>query len=307
MKIRANIIASRDPASLAHALQAADGLTATVESEFGDILVPGHFTLAHHGPGRKHLPPPCCWPAGALPRNHTDIEVIGVSHLDLDTLGGIIALQGGKNAESVFGDAVAELAFWPLAAFLDVAGPHRIEEGIAMIPGGEGAARQIRAYWAWARSHKIQWPPMQADAVVDVTALVQEHINVLGRILKDDENYLVDGDRMLEEEKALNSSSFMRVASGGPGFKVVVRVADGFVNHLYTTPTGEVCQGCLALNTQTGAVTLSWADPDNSPDSAACIMRGVFGPEAGGHAGIAGTPRNQRYGLADLDKVLDYL
>ena len=66
---------------------------ATVEAEYGDECLEGTMaTLAHHGP-RSNNPAPCNTPdVPVLP----PFATVVVSHIDLDTLGGIYALQGRK-------------------------------------------------------------------------------------------------------------------------------------------------------------------------------------------------------------------
>lgn len=58
----------------------------------------------------------------------------------------------------------------------------------------------------------------------------------------------------------------------------------------------------MAFNTKSGSVTLSFAEKDD-PRDACEIMQKVFGPEAGGHKGIAGSPRGKRQGVGPLEDV----
>ena len=83
---------------------------ATVEAEYGAECVPGSvITMAHHGT-RSSNPAPCNWSDVPV---LTDCEIL-VSHLDLDSMGGIMALMGTKpdNPE-----------FWKAAEFIDLNGP----------------------------------------------------------------------------------------------------------------------------------------------------------------------------------------
>lgn len=66
--------------------------THTVEAEWGDEVVEGSvLTLAHHS-SREGQPAPCLYrsPGHTWPK----VALVGVSHLDLDTIGGIIGLMG---------------------------------------------------------------------------------------------------------------------------------------------------------------------------------------------------------------------
>lgn len=124
------IFCSSNPKNLAAKL-AEYQLYATVEAEYGDDVVAGStpaLTLAHHG-SRKENPNPCLRdniPGGFLNMStrpndpahdlFVPIEAIGLSHIDLDALGGTAALMGKKPAHE---------SFWRLAAHIDSNGPHR--------------------------------------------------------------------------------------------------------------------------------------------------------------------------------------
>ena len=267
--------------SNAAALEAAiAGLSsATVEAEYGDDVVEGSvLTLAHHGPRAGNQAPCLATIAGM------EINVVGLSHLDLDSLGGCAAVIGRKPEAP---------SFWALAAFIDTAGPHKL--------GQSGASaediRRLQAYWAWAEGHKTFAP--RDGSVADVTEAVEAGIEVLTRILADDSDLLAAGDAFAAAEEALNKASFIEVIGG-----VVVRVGDGFVNHLYTAPSGEVCRAVVGLRTDFHSCTVSLADP--LPGVSACdIAQSVWGEGAGGNAGIAGSPRGQVMGLDDLVALRD--
>ena len=62
----------------------------------------------------------------------------------------------------------------------------------------------------------------------------------------------------------------------------------------------------MNLNPTVGSITLSFED-GGEKFNAAVIMREFFGPEAGGHAGIAGSPRGVVYNMDDLLKFRDHL
>ena len=78
---------------------------ATVEAEYGTECVPGRVvTLAHHGP-RSSNPAPCNTETEILPEGST----IMLSHLDLDAVGGALALMGVKPEDP---------EFWKAAEFI---------------------------------------------------------------------------------------------------------------------------------------------------------------------------------------------
>jgi hypothetical protein len=64
-----------------------------------------------------------------------------------------------------------------------------------------------------------------------------------------------------------------------------------------------VCEAVIAFNTKSGSITLSFAE-ETDPRNACELMQAVFGPEAGGHKGIAGSPRGVRQTLAAIPPIV---
>lgn len=135
--------------------------------------------------------------------------------------------------------------------------------------------------------------------MVDATDVVLKGIEIVERIIADDSDLLAEGDAFRATEETLNKGSFVEMVEG-----LVVRVNSQFTNHLYVSPGGEVGWGVVALNLGTGGVTMSLADPISGV-SAVQIVQTVWGSLAGGHAGIAGSPRGQKMGLNDLIAARD--
>ena len=259
-------------ANNAVALQAAKP-DVTVEAEYGDAVVTGSLlTMAHHGP-RTGQPAPCSYSNGCAP----GVQTIGVSHVDLDTIGGVLATLGRK--------PIGGLKFWQLAEFVDLNGAHKL--------GLSGAApedlRRLRAYWAFSQTVRVYAP--RDGSVADVTADVLKHVVAVEKILACDEDMLRAGDSFAEGEAKLNAESFVSFEGG-----VILRHAARFANHLYTTPSGQIAKGVVTWNNGAdlsgGAITMSLADPVPGV-SCGEILKDLFGPEAGGHAGIGGAPRGK--------------
>jgi len=141
----------------------------TVEAEFGDNVVEGSVqTLAHHGP-RFNSPAPCATQGVKL--GSID-DVIGVSHVDLDTVGGVMSIRGNGYSNRKDG-----WDFWLLAAFVDVNGPHRVEKFCAAVTD----IRRLQAYWAWARDHRVYAP--RDGTVADVTDELLEHCSTVKQLV----------------------------------------------------------------------------------------------------------------------------
>lgn len=268
---------SSNPANLTTAL-AAYAKTATVEAEYGEVVVEGSVkTLAHHGPRQGNLCP-------CLYTNSSDeIEAVGLSHIDLDTLGGCAAIIGCKPDAD---------GFWKLAAFVDVTGPHKLAQSGATPED----IRKLYAFWAWSQKNRAF--AERDGSVSDVTAKVIEGIDALTRVLADDEQLLAEGDQLKADEAALSTRSYV-----GRRGDVVIRKADVFVNNLYVCPDGYVGKMVVALNTKTNGVTVSLSDPTPGI-SCRKIVQSVWGDQAGGHDGIAGSPRNQRMTEVDLERAV---
>jgi len=254
--------------------------TATVEAEYGDVVVEGTIaTLAHHG-SRAENPCPClCNPASA-----GNIDVFGLSHIDLDTIGGVLGLLGTRPGPR---------SFWGLAAHVDIHGPHKVGESGA----SPKDLAQLFAYWAWSETHRCL--PPRDGSVIDVTDYVADATETLCGILDDDPEMLALGHEWYSKKEELNKNSFFERAGN-----VLVRVHVEFVNGLYIDPNGQAAKAVVAYNPAKGGVTISLADPISGV-SCAEIARMLWGTLAGGHAGIAGSPRGEKMCVSELARARD--
>ena len=279
----------------------------TVEAEYGTAVVKGSlYTAAHHGaPGTEFegrhskqeggRPSPC---------NDLNIPVLGeggqvlISHLDLDTFGG--CLRAHPKFQDLFTEGSAP--FWHLAEFVDVSGPHQL----VTVWHDELDKTRIRAFWAWNR---VQ-PRQDLSRVSDVSSVVEAAGEILRRIFADDEELLERGRAFAAEEAALDKTSFRLAlalgAASDSGNVLLLRESEQFVNHLYTSPHGFEAQALIAFNPKVGSVTISVPRPNprlNCRDA----VQAVFGPLAGGHATIAGTPRGVIHTWHDVDKLVHWV
>ena len=274
-----HILLSSSPESLRAALLP-HASTATVEAEFGDVVIEGTIvTLAHHGP-RAGNPCPClCNPASA-----GNIDVFGLSHIDLDTIGGVLGLLGKRPGP---------MSFWELAAFIDVNGPHKVSEF--------GASPKdlacLFAWWAWSESHRCA--PPRDGSVADVTDYVADAAEVLAAVMNGDAQLLALGEEWCARKKELNASSFLECTGD-----VLTRIHTEFVNGLYVDPDGCLARAVIGYNPERGSVTISLADPISGV-SCAEIARMLWGTLAGGHEGIAGSPRGEKMRLSELARARD--
>ncbi|WP_028776064.1 hypothetical protein [Shimazuella kribbensis] len=255
----------------------------TVEAEYGTVVIKGtKVTLAHHtGQYAGQLPPSA----------RTDVPVLGdkdiilISHIDGDTVGGVASLMGRKpeNPE-----------FWKAIAFLDEQGPHHLHEIV-----DPQLRRLVMAYNGFYLQHFFSLGNI--DNVTDVTAEVEKHITALERILSGDEEFIFScidawkaNEAAIEQCLELEEAGTMRVfISDGP-----------FCNGAYYSPRLEqIIPAVVTRNTATGAIIVSFADGGQQV-SACEIVQSLWGPEAGGHAGIAGSPRGKKMNHDHLYNVV---
>lgn len=252
---------------------------ATVEAEYGSKVVEGSVvTLAHHVEAYRHHPAPCN--AVVAPLQEGGEEIL-ISHLDLDTLGGIMALMGCKPVNQ---------AFWEGAEFIDLNGPHRIRELPYQVK------EQIEAYWAWADTPRF---PPQTNEVVDVTERCKMNIRIIERILNGDEALLESGRKWAAEQ--LEKTEVCLIEEDK---RVRVFATNGIFTaaQYYSPKLDTVASITISYNTAQGSITV--ATSDGSLDCCQ-LTQELFGPEAGGHTGIAGTPRNVRMSLADFMSTVE--
>ena len=284
----------------------------TVEAEYGSTVVRGSLgTLAHHEAARAAsldsgcpcllAPGDALWGAAALA---LDRPVIGVSHWDWDTAGGVLGLLGVKPVHGLWSTV------WQAVAHVDEQGPHRAEAFVAY-PAVRPLVEAMRAH---AEAHRI--PAPGGAAVVDVTEAVARDRSFLaaldlewGRAGQPEGNpvpaaverpLLAAGARFAAEQEGLAAASFVAGFCGG---RLLLRAGDRFVNHLYRHD-GRVAQAIVGFNTATGAITLSFERPDALGSlSAAALMCRTFGDRAGGHRGIAGSPRGEVRSLVEAEAL----
>ena len=286
----------------------------TVEAEYGDEVWEGSiYTAAHHqaeGPfAGRHIveggrPSPCN--DNAIPtiwceatQSKRGNGTIGVSHIDLDTIGGVLRAWGVPLFTPL------QQGFWDLAEFVDVNGAHMLTEAN---PSMRDEAK-LWAWWAWKEEHVGRFDP---DAFTDVTELVREACRVLTALLDpdvpaEDGMDLVDkGHDLKEAQEKLSLDTFVELRKAG--CVVFTRCSHQFVNHLYTVELvageTEIAQAIVAFSPRYGSITISLAAPIEGVNCRD-IVQGLWGPEAGGHPGIAGSPRGARLMLADVEAAAE--
>lgn len=260
----------------------------TVEAEYGERCVEGsQITMAHHGP-RSNNPPPCV--GGTLDLYlDSDVEsIVGLSHVDLDTLGGIMRFYAPSMYKS------APDGFWDVAGHVDLNGAHRLFD----VNPSRKVVDSLYAFWAYSSKNRVQVP--RDGSAIDITESINEYIKIIADIFDGNEELMLEGVRFHSDSMQLAMDSFEVKTA-----RYLVRKSSQFVNHLYRD-LDYIYPAVIGYNTNTKAITLSFESPIEGV-SAAEIMQSAFGPDAGGHAGIAGSPRGVRYGFDDVWTVTERL
>jgi len=250
---------------------------AAVEAEYGDQVVEGKkYTLAHHSGKYKGGPAPCEFP------NQQGFDgVTLISHIDLDTIGGCLALYGRKPEDS---------AFWEGAGFIDVNGPHHIRELETAVQG------KLEAYSAYSAS----LTRVKYEAPRDATDDVVTAGGVISRIIAGDEKLLRAGAQWKEaseaaiEEKLVYESERVRAFITGNVFCSAA---------YYSIKQGKVIPAIVVYNKNYNSVSISFEDGGAKAD-ASKIVKELWGALAGGHAGIAGSPRG--WGLTGEEALNEF-
>ena len=256
--------------------------TASVEAEYGENVIKGEqVTLAHHTKEYANNPAPCNTPNVPVLE---DGSTIVISHVDLDTLGGIAALLGMKKDDS---------EFWRAAEFLDLNGVHHLHE----VP--ETVQEQYLAYTAWSEQHRgtrIMEP-------TDVTESVMERVEVLDKVIDRDPEMIEAGKKWNEEiEEAIEKCLVFE----NDNIRVFNSESGVFCNAAYYSPNKKkIIPATVSLNGKFKSVTMALADGGKEfqrlgmPTSKE-IVQELWGMEAGGHPGIAGSPRGKEMTKEDL-------
>lgn len=266
-----------------------------VETEYGSKIATGNgINLIHHG-NSSHNPVPCLFPN--LEGFNTNKNIVCLSHIDLDAIGGTLAILGLKP------EAVLK-QFWKDAARADVFGPHRID-----------SRDNIAMFWAWSQNNR---GPRASNEIQDVRKYFEsayDALEMIERILWDDEDDLTEeeiamieaGEKLLRDEEALNEASFvsycaMPLKKHRLKFSYCVRSSDKFVNHLYETPQKNFADCVIAFNEKFGSITISFERNLSHILSVDCreIVQsypnwGCDSQLAGGKDIIAGSPREMKY------------
>lgn len=258
---------------------------ATVEAEYGDECLEGTMaTLAHHGP-RSNNPAPC------NTQNVLELPpfaTVVVSHIDLDTLGGIYALQGRKPKDN---------RFWEAAEKIDVEGAHHIHEL------DQDVQDKLNAYYAYNDGQ----PRQRYTEAIDVTKQIDDTYKIVNAIIDINDP---EHDKLIAAGKEWAQTREKEVEDQLVYENKDVRVFDTngiFCAASYFSPNqNTICPATVTYNEKFKSITLAFEDGGKQLNARE-IVQELWGPEAGGREGIAGSPRNVEMTKDDLAKLVNEL
>lgn len=258
---------------------------ATVEAEYGDECLEGTMaTLAHHGP-RSNNPAPCNTPD--VPKLPPFATVV-VSHIDLDTLGGIYALQGRKPEDD---------RFWEAAEKIDVEGAHHIHEL------DQDVQDKLNAYYAYNDGQ----PRQRYTEAIDVTKQIDDTYKIVNAIIDINDP---EHDKLIAAGKEWAQTREKEVEDQLVYENKDVRVFDTngiFCAASYFSPNqNTICPATVTYNEKFKSITLAFEDGGKQLNARE-IVQELWGSEAGGREGIAGSPRNVEMTKDDLAKLVNEL
>ena len=255
--------------------------SATVEAEYGEKVIEGkQTTLAHHTDRYKNNPAPCNTPNIPI---LADDSTIVISHLDLDTLGGIAALMGRKKDEP---------EFWKAAEFIDLNGPHNLFQL------DEETRKKYIAYQAYQANHRTP----RFTEITDVTDVVLDYLGIIDKVIDGDKSLIEEGmkwDKQTKgaiEECLVSENDNVRVFNSPNG----VFCSASY----YSEELGKVIPCTVTFNGKFKSITVAMAD-GGKQISAKELVQELWGNEAGGHSGIAGSPRGKEMTEEDLEKAAE--
>ena len=245
----------------------------TVEAEYGAfVLEGGKYTAAHHQPIGSPYVGRHITPYGRpAPCNDQDIpkleenEVALISHIDMDTLGGLMRATDKFEENPVF---------WFYAEHIDTNGRHK--------------AKKDHPCWilyngilAWIEENK---PEIDHNRNNDVTEFCYKAFDFIKDTLNDGHLATRMGHAYLYLQDKLDESTFVEMRPCG----LVIRRTQGKkVNHLYR-------DGIAVITYDEKYKTIRISTSDQIPNlSCRRLVQEWWGDRAGGHNQIAGSARGQ--------------
>ena len=245
----------------------------TVEAEYGGFVLEGtKYTAAHHQPlgspyvGRHLTPfgrPAPCNDSG-IPKLNDD-EVALISHIDIDTLGGLM-----RSTDQFVDNGV----FWFYAEHIDTNGIHK--------------AKQDHPCWvlyngltAWINENHPEIDPKRNN---DVTDFCYQAFDFIKEMLTDGQIATQMGNAHISIQEKLDESTFVEMRPCG---LIVRRTRGEKGKHLYREENADI-----TVDEKYKKIRISTADHIKNL-SCRRLVQAWWGDRAGGQDQIAGSARGQ--------------
>lgn len=190
---------------------------------------------------------------------------------------------GGKPQDDVF---------WEAAAYIDLNGPHRINNI------GEREASMMQAYWAWVQDN----PSPRYSEPADVTETINKSADAIKSIITQDKAMLKHSQEWAKQNQE-NTEKFL--AREDENMRVFIS-GGVFCSANYWSPNMQTySKSTVVLNQKNGSITFGLED-NGKTISARETVQAFWGLEAGGHSGIAGSPRGMNLTEEDLDQFTNF-
>ena len=161
----------------------------------------------------------------------------------------------------------------------------------------EETRKKYIAYQAYQANHRTP----RFTEITDVTDIVLEHLGIIDRVIGGDKTLIQEGMEWNEETKKkiegclVFENDNVRVFNSPEG--VFCSAA------YYSEKQGKVIPSTVTRNGKFKSITVSMADGGKKV-SAKELVQELWGDEAGGHPGIAGSPRGQEMTEEDMEQLV---
>lgn len=180
--------------------------------------------------------------------------------------------------------------FWEAAEFIDLNGPHNLFQI------NDETRKKYIAYQAYQANHRIP----RVTEITDVTENVLEYLGIIDRIIDGDKTLIQEGiewdkdTRKKIEDCLVTENDNVRVFNSPEGIFCSAAY--------YSEKQGKVIPSTVTRNGKLKSITVAMADGGKKV-SAKELVQELWGSEAGGHNGIAGSPRGKEMTEKDMQQL----
>ena len=228
---------------------------------------------------RGTVPPACRAVVKSLEKG-----TILISSLDLDTIGGVLAITGDKPKDT---------EFWKAIAYLDINGTHNLYKL------SQDVQDKVNVLLAWQAFQ----PHMKYDKPTNVTSIIAQGANILKATL--DERH-PKHDAVIQKGKEwakINTQAIeSQLVDETPTLRTFITNGIPCANAFYSPTQNQVVSATLTLDKETNRITIATLD-GNSTFSARDIAKQLWGSRVDGDEILAMSPCNEEMTEEDLEKT----